>query len=564
MARKRFSSTPDWDNDKRRQIDNPLQHYDLAELDKIAREFAKSFGADEDLFVRAARVARDPPSWQSVEGLTDQEWEALDVEKTLGFWQQPKALRVTVITLCFSAIVQGWVQSVSNGANQTMPEYLGLKNPSQPFEWLGPNNGRKNIWIFAGINAITYLVAGVFGCWISDPLQSKWLGRRGAIFVAACTCLAAAIGAACCRHWKPLLVCRAILGLGLGAKASVTPVFGAEVSPSHLRGMLVMNWQLFDAFGIFCGFSANLIAYSTGETAWKWQTASAAIPAFALVLLVLTIHESPRWLLKKGKLADAFASLCALRQTPLQAATELFYSNAQVQLEIEYFGGKPHNIKPNDTGRTSSYQHSPNAEAMHIEDVEQIPDILEFRFQTEVAETNYWIRIFQLFRNARIRRSTVAASVVMLGQQLCGANVLSFYSTVFLKDINQSSSSNKDALWLSWGLGIANFIFTFPAYWLIDRWGRRSLLLATYPFMFVWMLGATLSFLGGTDHEQRIRVSVFMFLFFSSYSVGQGPVAFAYSSEVFPLFNREAGMSFAVFINLTGAGKQSILPDVQD
>ena len=99
-----------------------------------------------------------------------------------------------------------------------------------------------------------------------------------------------------------------------------------------------MNWQLFDAFGIFCGFSANLIAYSTGNIAWKWQIASAAIPAFGLILLILAaVPESPRWLLKKGKRADAFATLCALRQTPLQAATELFYANAQVQMEVEYF-----------------------------------------------------------------------------------------------------------------------------------------------------------------------------------------------------------------------------------
>ena len=81
----------------------------------------------------------------------------------------------------------------------------------------------------------------------SDPLQSSHLGRRGAIFTLACLCIVASIGAASVSHnWWHLLICRAILGLGLGAKASVTPIFGAEVSPSHLRGMLVMNWQLFD------------------------------------------------------------------------------------------------------------------------------------------------------------------------------------------------------------------------------------------------------------------------------------------------------------------------------
>lgn len=504
--------------------------------------------------MKAARIARDPPNWKTVPNLTKQEADALEAEKHLGFWAQPKALRVTVITLCFSAVVQGWVQSVSNGANQTMPEDLGLKDKTT-HHWIGPHNGRDSIWIFAGINSITYLVAGIFGCWFSDPLQSKWFGRRGAIFTAACICLAAAIGAACTRNWQQLMVCRAILGLGLGAKASVTPIFGAEVSPSHLRGKLVMNWQLFDAFGIFCGFSANLIAYSTGNIAWKWQIASAAIPAFGLMLLILAaVPESPRWLLKKGKHADAFATLCALRQTPLQAATELFYANAQVQMEVMYFV-KPYMSKPSKEKSSPSLRtESRDPEAQHVEDVKFDPDIRESRFQEEVSKTYYWTRIWLLFRNGRTRRAAIAASVVMLGQQLCGANVLAFYSTVFLRDISESNTSNKEALWLSWGLGLANFLFTFPAYWGIDKLGRRFLLLITYPFMFTFMLGACLSFLGGTPHEERIRVCVFMFLFFAFYSLGQGPVAFAYSSEVFPLFNREAGMSFAVFINLTGAG----------
>ena len=73
------------------------------------------------------------------------------------------------------------------------------------------------------------------GCWFSDPLQSWLVGRRGAIFASACVCLTAAIGAASAQTWKQSLIWRAILGLGLGAKASVTPIFGAEISPSHLR-----------------------------------------------------------------------------------------------------------------------------------------------------------------------------------------------------------------------------------------------------------------------------------------------------------------------------------------
>lgn len=250
MAESRKQSTSDSPDFKRRQIDNPFRHYTLDELDHAAKDFAAKIGADEKLFVKAARLARDPPGWRSLEGLTDEERIALEHEKEWGFLKQPQTLKTTIVALVFSAITHGWVQSVSNGANQTMPEYFGLKSRCGTHSW----NGRSAIWQFSAINGITYLAAGVLGsspllfsmagqprltlfagCWFSDPLQSRFLGRRGAIFVSACICFGAAIGAACATKWWEELIWRLILGLGLGAKASVTPIFGAEVSPSHLR-----------------------------------------------------------------------------------------------------------------------------------------------------------------------------------------------------------------------------------------------------------------------------------------------------------------------------------------
>ena len=112
-----------------------------------------------------------------------------------------------------------------------MPEAFDFKSKCGSHAW----RSRAAIWKFAGINSITYLSAAVFGCWFSDPLQSKLLGRRGAIFISACLCIMAAIGAASATKWWQELIWRLILGLGLGAKASVTPIFGAEVAPSHLR-----------------------------------------------------------------------------------------------------------------------------------------------------------------------------------------------------------------------------------------------------------------------------------------------------------------------------------------
>jgi MFS family permease len=103
------------------------------------------------------------------------------------------------------------------------------------------------------------------------------------------------------------------------------------------------------------------------------------------------------------------------------------------------------------------------------------------------------------------------------------------------------------ALWLSWGIGLANFLFTFPIYYFIDKRGRRFLLLLGSPAIAISMLVACLSF---NIHSSGLRdgfIIFFIFALFFFYSWSEGPVASAYSSEVFPLLNREVGMSFAVF-----------------
>ena len=173
-----------------------------------------------------------------------------------------------------------------------------------------------------------------------------------------------------------------------------------------------MNWQLFDAFGIFLGFTANLVVSWTGHLSWRFQLASACIPAGCLMTLIWTIPESPRWLLKKDKRAEAFAALCALRPTHLQAATELFYAHSQIQAEVSLFRREKGNQEKINT--SAETQHVENA---NVGDDEGVDSNL---FQDEWKDTNYWNRIYGLFTNPRSRRAAIAASVVMLSQQLCG------------------------------------------------------------------------------------------------------------------------------------------------
>lgn len=266
---------------------------------------------------------------------------------------------------------------------------------------------------------------------------------------------------------------------------------------------MVANWQFFVTVGIVLGFAANLILFRVGALAWRLQAASASIPCLILLTLILTIPESPRWYLKQGKFDEAFKAMLPLREIRLQAARDVFYANSQIQAEELYLCRK----KPANTRSGSE------------------PDSSQMSLQRNVRKrnSNFFRRLWQLIRDERTRRATIASSSVMLGQQLCGINVLAFYSSTFFRDVNGVGGSAKQALLLSLGIGIANCVFTLPAYIYIDKLGRRLLLLATQPFMLIFMLGACLAFQVENPETRLILLGLFLFLFIAAYSIGQGP-----------------------------------------
>jgi sugar porter (SP) family MFS transporter len=318
---------------------------------------------------------------------------------------------------------------------------------------------------------------------------NDFFGRRGAIFGSAIFCFAAPLGGAFCQTWPQMFVTRLLLGLGMGLKGSTIPIYCAENTPAVIRGGLVMSWQLWTAFGIFLGTCANLVVKDTGDIAWRLQIGSAFIPALPLIFGVYICPESPRWYIKKGQFKKAFESLRRLRNTELQAARDLYYIYAQVKVEQEIAG-----------------------------------------------EGNYVTRFIELFTIPRLRRATLASFTVMLAQQMCGINIVAFYSsTIFEK----AGAGYTGALWASFGFGLVNFLFAFPAVFTIDTYGRRALLLFTFPQMAWTLLAAGFCFYIPEENRAHLAcIALFVFLFAAFYSPGEGPVPFTYSAEVFPLSHR--------------------------
>ncbi|KAK4937616.1 hypothetical protein LTR28_009784, partial [Elasticomyces elasticus] len=421
----------------------------------------------------------------------------------------PKLLYFTIILCSIGAAVQGWDQTGSNGANLSFPDALGIPIENKfPDGTVNPAAAR-NQWLQGVINAGPYIASAFIGCWLSDPLNN-YFGRRGTIFVSAVFCALAPIGSAVAQTRDQLFVTRLLLGLGMGCKGSTIPIFSAENAPASIRGALVMSWQMWTAFGIFLGTCANLAVKDTGAISWRLQFGSALLPALPLLFGVYFCPESPRWYIKKGRYTEAYKSLKKLRNTELQAARDLYYIHAQLSIEASL-----NNMK-----------------------------------------TNYVTRFIQLFTIPRVRRATLASFTVMLAQQMCGINIIAFYSsTVFA----QAGASVTNALLASWGFGLVNFAFAWPAIWTIDTFGRRSLLLFTFPQMAWTLLAAGLCYLIPSSSPAHLGlVALFVYLFAAFYSPGEGPVPFTYSAEVFPLSHREVGMSWAVATCLFWAAVLSI------
>jgi hypothetical protein len=251
---------------------------------------------------------------------------------------------------------------------------------------------------------------------------------------------------------------------------------------------------------------ADMVHQNTGSISWRLQLGSAFIPAVPLCLGIAFVPESPRWLMKKRRYAKAYQSFLKLRNTPFQAARDLYYTHAlliQEEVLIKEAGLSP--------------------------------------------TSNFFTRFMELFTIPRVRRATLASFVVMIGQQMCGINIIAFYSSTIFKE---GGASEKTALIASFGFGLVNFLFAWPAVWTIDTFGRRGLLLFTFPNMFWTLLVAGMCYYIPKDDPAHLGlIAFFVYLFGAFYSPGEGPVPFTYSAEVFPLSHREVGMSWAVATN---------------
>ena len=153
-----------------------------------------------------------------------------------------------------------------------------------------------------------------------------------------------------------------------------------------------VHYFQFDALGIFLGFTANLIASVAGRNSWRWQFASAALPALVLLGQIYSSPESPRFLMKQDKYPAAYQALLQLRGEPILTAKELLYTHVQMELEEKFLHLAPKDIESQKSRRLINPTHW----------------------------SIYARKLLLIFTRRRTRRAAVAAMVCMIGQQLCG------------------------------------------------------------------------------------------------------------------------------------------------
>jgi sugar porter (SP) family MFS transporter len=314
------------------------------------------------------------------------------------------------------------------------------------------------------------------------------LGRRKLLIITAVVFGLGAVGAALAPVTAWLVVTRVVAGGAIGIASFVAPLYISEIAPVEIRGKLVSINQVALTSGIVISY---LIDYAfAGSQAWRWMFALAVIPAAAFGVGLLFIPDSPRWLVGRGHVDQAREVLKQIRG-PEQVEEEL-----------------------------SEIRHS----------VEQ--------------QKGHWSELL----NPLLRPAMIVGVGLAVAQQITGINTVIYYAPTIFKFAGLSSVSG--AILASVGVGVVNVVLTLVAMQLIDRVGRRPLLLVSLAGMalslFVLGLAFSLSQLSG--NLGWIAVASLM-VYVGSFAVGLGPVFWLILSEIYPLRIRGRAMSVGTAAN---------------
>jgi len=327
----------------------------------------------------------------------------------------------------------------------------------------------------------------LFGCIAGVFLAGKagdHYGRKKVLMVAALLFFISAIGSASAHSLQYFLIARILGGLAVGVASILSPMYIAELAPAKYRGSLVSLNQLAIVTGILVAFFSNYLLAGTGVNNWRWMLLVMAAPAILLFFSLFLVPESPRWLVARMRNAEALSILI----------------------------------------KTSG-------EAVASAELREIGETLKIHQEA----------VFSDLIQPSIRPLLFIGIILAVFQQITGINTIMYYAPKIFASVGDSNST---ALLQTIAIGCTNVIFTLIAMALIDRFGRRLLLMIGSAGMMTMLLGlSTLYFMKQTS---GIMVLVFIMGYIAFFSASLGPAVWVVIAELFPNRLRSKGMSVAI------------------
>jgi sugar porter (SP) family MFS transporter len=356
----------------------------------------------------------------------------------------------------------------------------------------GANLPIKELWhtspLFHGFFIMSMALWGTLSGSIFGGIPTEKFGRKKVLFWIGILFAVSAFGSALAQDPYTFSFFRFIGGIGIGVSSVVAPTYISEISTPATRGKLGAMYQFNIVFGILVAFLSNYFLQGVGgANDWRWMLGVLAVPSIIYTVMVMGVPESPRWLVtKKNDLAKAKETL-------------LLIGVADADAEIDSI------IKSN---RHESPSGKPSA-----------------------------------FLSSKHKTIISLAFLIAFFNQLSGINFILYYAPEILSRIGLGE---KDSLLNSIAIGGINLIFTFVGLYLIDRLGRKKLLIIGslgYILSLVMVAGCFAS------HASPVILMSFLLLFIAAHAVGQGAVIWVFISEIFPNKIRAAGQSFGASVH---------------
>jgi SP family arabinose:H+ symporter-like MFS transporter len=341
-------------------------------------------------------------------------------------------------------------------------------------------------WVTSSI-----IVGCIIGVALAGPLSDA-IGRKKVLLLTALIFIFGVLGEALATSPELLVWFRIIVGIGIGVETTIAPLYIAEVSPAHIRGRLVSLNQLFNCIGNLAIFSVSAIIASYASETWNieygWRVifASGILPAILFLMLLVWVPESPRWLVRKGRTEQG---LDILRK-----------------------------INPD--------------EATAREHLEAIKHTL----QNEGTS-----RLRELF-SPRLRRALTIGFCVALFQQITGINAIFYYAPEIFKTAGMDISG---AMSFTVLIGITLVLATLVSMWIIDKVGRRSLLIFGSAGMAVTLSCTGILFRASETQTTLLLICIMAYV--AIFAISYGTVAYVIISEIFPIHVRGIAVSIATF-----------------